>query len=119
MPYLSERTKALMKERDSLKNRATAENNPDIEIELFKQYRNKRNQTKQSLQNDKKEYFDSKFNQDANSGQSSKKIWHTVRDTLKMTKNLAPTQLKVNDKIINDPQEMANQFAKIFLDKSK
>ena len=40
-------------------------------------------------------------------------------DTLKMTKNLAPTQLKVNGEIVNDPKKMANEFNNFFINKIK
>ena len=36
-----------------------------------------------------------------------------------MNKDLAPTQLKVNNAIINNPKIMANTFNRIFIDKIK
>ena len=38
-------------------------------------------------------------------------------ETLKLTKNLAPTQLNVNGKIITDPEALANEFNKTFVNK--
>ena len=113
VPYLSENTKNLMKERDNLKKIATSENNN----ELFKEYKVKRNLVKKYLEKDKKDYFDKKFNSENN--KTTKNIWSTVYETLKSVKNLAPTKLKVNGKILNNPKEMANQFAKIFSNKTK
>ena len=82
-----------MKERDDLKKAATNEENPDI----FNAYKVKRNQAKQMQLNDKKEYYKQKFStRDGENKPTTKEIWNTVRDTLKMTKNLAPKQIKIN-----------------------
>ena len=102
-----------MKDRDNLKKRATNQNNND----LFEQYKIKRNLVKKCLQKDKKEYYERKFNIENN--KTTKDIWSTVYETLKISKNLAPTKLKVDGKIVNNPTEMANQFAKIFSNKTQ
>ena len=83
VPFLSADTKKLMKKRDEIKKRATTENDPVYKVQLFKEYRSVRNSVKKHQLKDKKSYYDRKFDMKHN---STKSIWTTVRDTLKMNK---------------------------------
>ena len=118
VPYLSDATKELMNERDELKKSATKEDDLERKNALYNEYKIKRNLVQKCQRNDKKEYYKEKFDNQINNDSSTKEIWKTVRETLKMTKNLAPKQIKVAGSIVNSPQEMANAFSKIFLDKA-
>ena len=112
VPYLSEETKILMKERDTLKIDATKYND---EV-LFKEYKKKRKEVKEKLKKDKEEYSNRILDK---KGVSSKEMWKSVKDVLKLNKNLAPTKLKIDGEIVSSPETLANAFNDIFIKKSE
>ena len=110
VPYLSQETKSLMEERKALKEEATKTGD---EV-LFKEYNKKRNEVKARLDPDKASYYSDKFSA-RNSTPSN--AWKTVYNILGYNDNKAPSKIKVDEKVISNPQELANAFHKIFKDK--
>mgnify|MGYP003315973921 CR=1 FL=1 len=101
-----------MKERDTLKIDATKYND---EV-LFKEYKRKRNDVKEKLRKDKEEYSNRILDK---KGVSSKEMWKSVKDVLKLNKNLAPTKLKIDGEIVSSPETLVNAFNDIFIKKVK
>ena len=48
-----------------------------------------------------------------------RKAWKFVYNALGVIKNNSPSKLKYNDKIITNPEELAESFSEIFKDKVK
>ena len=63
VPYLSEETKLVMAERDALKEEGT-ENCDEV---LLREFRQKRNEAKKMVEEDKKRYFAKEFNENQSS----------------------------------------------------
>ena len=110
VPFLSDETKQLIEERNALKKVAT---NTQDEV-LFKEFRIKRNVVKKRLENDEENYHKNKFH-DPNI--DVRKAWKFVYNALGVINNKSPSKLKFNDKIISNPEELAESFSKIFIDK--
>lgn len=83
-------------------------NDPNLRLqyrELQKTYRHKVNSTKKS-------FFLNKINSSEN---KTKAIWNIVNEKLNRNrKNQSPILLKIDEKIISDPTEVATEFAKHF-----
>ena len=107
VPHLSEETKKLMEEREALKEEATKTGDEA----LLKEYKRVRNVIKSRLEPDKSNYYENKF---ASPNLTPKNAWNTVYKILGSDNNKAPTKIKVDDKIISNPQKLADAFDKIF-----
>ena len=110
VPYLSEETKMLMRERDTLKKAATER----LDEVLMKEFKKKRNEVKNRLKMDetkyhKERFFDPKID--------VKKAWKYVYNAMGISKNNSPSKLSYEDKIITNPKEISEAFNKIFKDK--
>ena len=101
-----------MEERDTLKLDATINNDTD----LMAEYKKKRNEVKDSLKKDRQQYSNKILD---GKNKTSKEMWNSVKDILGLNKNLAPTQLKINGEIENNPDVLDNAFNNIFVDKVK
>ena len=110
VPFLSEETKMLMKEQDTLKEEATLKG---CSV-LLKEYRIKRNLVKSRISSDKTAYYqDILHDQTLN----IKKVWKTVYNVLGNVNNKAPRQLRQGNKIINNPKLLAEILNKKYKDK--
>ena len=112
VPFLSHETKALMRERDALKEESTVQGCPI----LFNEYKVKRNKVKAMVQSDKINYYKSRLHDQSF---DIKKVWKTVYNVLGNIDNKAPKQIRQGDRIINNPKLMAEALNKTFQDKVK
>ena len=112
VPYLSEEIKNLMSERDALKEEATKHG----DSELMKEYRIKRNEVKERLPKEKKEYYAKQLHDEK---LTVKKTWQVVYDLLGRNDNKAPTKIVFENEVITNPKALANSFNRIFKSKVK
>ena len=110
-PYVSGRTKDLMKERNELKETAVQSGNKEAE----KEYKKKGKEIKKALTEDEHEYFRKDFGD--NSDPST--AWKSAKVILKMNNNLAPTVIKNKNNngeidLVTNPLKMANIFNQYF-----
>ena len=111
-PYLSEKTKTLLKERNSLKEEATATGDKDAE----KQAKKKGREIKKAMVEDKIQYYSKDFGEKLDSSSS----WQTARVILGENNNLAPTAIKNTSEngeveIVTNPKRLANIFNHFFI----
>ena len=111
VPYLSEEAKLLMEERDSLKEEATQTKDSD----LMSEFKRKRNEVKDKVEEDMKDYNENEFD----STKSSNYVWKSAYKFLGQTNNKAPSQIYHEGNLITSPEKLANAFNQIFLDKVK
>ena len=112
VPFLSDETKNLMKERDALKEEATQYGDED----LWKEYKKLRNQVKRQLTKDKTNYYKNKF---YDNKMTVKQAWKLAYDLLGKSENKSPNKICRGNKIISDPKALATAFNEIFRDKVK
>ena len=112
VPYLSDETKILMKERDTLKEEATKH---ACET-LFAEYKIKRNEVKARLGVDETDFYKNKFH---DVSLNIRKIWKIVYNILGQVDNKAPSKIREGNKIISNPKNLADTFNKLFKDKVK
>ena len=115
-PFVSEKTKRMMQERNELKEEALKTGNRDAE-RLFKK---KGREIKKALSEDEREYFSKDFGEISNPANA----WKTAKVILGVNSSLAPTVIKSkNEKgeteIITNPLKMANIFNNFFRQKVK
>ena len=110
VPFLSDKMKRLMKERDVLKEEATKTGDPI----LMGEYKVKRNWIKENLAHEKEHYYKSKFHDEKI---TLKRAWKVVHNMLGQSKSNSPQKIKVNDKMITNPKGLAEAFNKLFQDK--
>ena len=102
-----------MEKRNKLKEESTQSDDP----ELLKQYKILRNQIKSHLENNEKtEYFKTKFNEDST---DSGKAWKTAYKYLGKTQDLSPKHINLDGKRISSPKLLAESFNDIFPNKVK
>ena len=110
-PYLSEKTKTLLKERNSLKEEATATGDKDAE----KLAKKKGREIKKAMAEDKIQYYSKDFGEKLDSSSS----WQTARVILGENNNLAPTAIRNTSEngeveIVTNPKRLANIFNHFF-----
>ena len=112
-PWVSSATKEKMRTRDRLKLEASEVN----DSEKLNQYRKLRNEIKNELERDKKEYYRTKFyNKDASIGS----IWTSVNDflgTSSRSHSSSPTLISYKNQTMSAPRDIANSLNQIFVDK--
>ena len=112
VPYLSEETKALMQERNVLKQEATKTNDPV----LMAEFRKIRNEVKKRVTSDEENYYKSAFLKEDSDIRS---CWKNVYSILGTSKNLSPSKINFNGRIVSNPTELAEAFSEIFSNKLK
>ena len=110
-PYVSDRTKQLMKERNELKEEATKSGKTDSE----KEYKKKGKAIKKAIGEDEREYYGKDFGDNSDSSTA----WKTAKVILGMNNNLAPTVIKKKNEhgevdMVTNPIKMANLFNQYF-----
>ena len=110
-PFVSDNTKALMKERNTLKELAT--NTGDKEAE--KKFQKLGKVIKKGLKEDEKQYFEKDFGEKMDLSSA----WSTARVILGQNNNLAPTAIKTTSskgevEIVTNPKRLANLFNHFF-----
>ena len=114
VPYLSEKTKLVMKARNSWKEVASKhgfKSAEKIAEDLGKEI-------KKSIVVDEKEYYAKDFGDT----QDTAKAWRTAKVLLGMNKNLTPTSIKNKDEdgqleYVTNPQKLADMFNQYFKSK--
>ena len=112
VPHLSDETLKLMEERDALQEEATKTGDQN----LLKEYKKVRNEIKSRLITDKKNYYAEKFDE---KDCTPKTAWRTVYNILGSNENKAPSKIKIGENIVTNPQDLASEFCRLFLDKIK
>ena len=108
VPYISDETKILMAERDSLKKESIKQNDPI----LHEEFKLKRNEVKRAIEADKMLYCSRELGSD-----DSKTVWRTAYKLLGQVSSRLPLKISHQGEIINSPGRMANIFNDIFLSK--
>ena len=111
-PWLSEETKALMKERNQFKLASKTSN----DVEILKAYKKLRNQIKAISKKEEESYYVKEYD-DAGERNDSRKMWGLSYEILGSKKNLSPSQLLIDRKLCSNPKLMAEEFNKIFINK--
>ena len=108
-PWINTFIIKLIKHRDKLFSRKKKD--PTNEI-ITNAYRLFRNRVTREIKNSKKNYYNSYFETCKN---DMKKTWKGIRELINSnSKNNKISQLTDNDKIINDPLDIANKFNDFF-----
>ena len=110
-PYVSDKTKLLIMDRNALKLKAV--NNADKIAEKEAKMLGKK--IKKSILSDEKEYYSKDFGDNMDSSVA----WRTTKVILGINSNLAPTVIKTSDEdgnveMVTNPQKLANIFNKFF-----
>ena len=110
-PYVSERTKTLMCERNNLKEKAAIHGDKNSEIE----FKRKGKEIKKALIEDEKLYYMKDFSE--NNELSA--TWRTAKTVLGENVNLSPTVIKNTSEsgeveVVTSPKKLANIFNKFF-----
>ena len=110
-PYVSERTKTLMCERNNLKEKAAIHGDKNSEIE----FKRKGKEIKKALIEDEKLYYMKDFS--VNNELSA--TWRTAKTVLGENVNLSPTAIKNTSEsgeveVVTSPKKLANIFNKFF-----
>ena len=110
-PYVSDKTKLLIMDRNALKLKAVKDADKIAEKEVKKLGK----QIKKSIVKDEREYYSKDFGENIDSSVA----WHTAKVILGMNSNLAPTVIKTSDEdgnfeMVTNPQKLANIFNKFF-----
>ena len=113
-PWLSETTKTLRNERDNLKEQSISSQDPDV----LRKYKTARNNIKSRNKQEKKEYYQDKFEK-AKDDNDSKQVWNSAYEILGSRKDLCPTQLLIDGNLCSNPPKMANELNKVFIEKVK
>ena len=113
-PWLSKTTKSLMDDRLELKNQSKTSDDPKV----LQKYRKSRNEIKEKNKSEKKSHYQNKFKK-ANDENDRSQMWNTAYEILGSKKNLSPTQLVIDGKLCSNPQKMAEEFNKVFIEKVK
>ena len=111
IPFLTEETKQLILERNTVKSEFNSTGNPILGAE----FKVKAAEVKAAVKKDKKEHFKNKTGHEA----SSKSAWKVTRELLGMTKNLSPTSITIEENLESNPTTIANTFNKFFINKVK
>ena len=112
-PWVSSATKIKMRARDKLKIEASEESNH----EKLNQYRKLRNEIKNELERDKKEYYKTKF---YNKEATISSIWNSVNDflgTSSRSHSSSPTLISYKNQTMSAPRDIANSLNQIFINK--
>ena len=108
-PEISSETKLLISERNALQQEATATNSKV----LLEEFKKKANKVKKALLIDKKEYYEKSLDDEV----TVSTAWKTARKLLNIDKNLAPTNIIVEDELTSNPEKIANKFNEYFQQK--
>ena len=79
VPYITQDIKSLMDQRDQLKMRAKNERDEAVSCNLYKQYKEKRNQVTDKLRNAEEVYYQKKL---SNVGATIGEVWQNVYQVL-------------------------------------
>ena len=110
-PYVSDRTKLLMLDRNALKEQAIENCDKTLEKDVKKKGR----EIKKALAKDEKEYYA----KDLNASLETSAAWNTAISILGINNNLSPTVIKHTDEegnmeMITNPQKLSNMFNHYF-----
>ena len=110
-PYVSDETKALMIERNALKEQATTEGDKEAE----KKFKKKGKEIKKALIEDEKKYYQKDFGENMDISSA----WRTAKVILGENNNLAPTAIKTTSEngeveMVTNPKRLANLFNNFF-----
>ena len=110
VPYISEEIKDIMKVRNDLKVEAAKTG----DIQIFNDYKVKRNLVTTKLKEAKTMYYKSKF-EDTNL--SSRDLWCNVKTVLGNVRSQFPPQILLGGKLLSKPLEMATAMNIYFINK--
>ena len=109
-PWLSERTKEIMVERDLAQQAAKTLNDAD----LWRNYRNLRNTAVRCMRGDRNQWEKSQLDNFANSPTD---LWRNVKGWMGWKNTGPPSQLFYRGSMISSPQGLADSMNSFFIDK--
>ena len=112
VPWLSEESKALMKQRDNAQKKAASSKSPD-DWRIFKGLRNRVNNR---LKSEKKTWQTSQFDE---GGNVPSKLWRSIKSWLQWKTTGPPTQLFYEGQLINTPSGLSTTMNTFFTGKTR
>lgn len=112
VPYISKELKTEMEERNKLKEEAALTGN----LEVFEEYKKKRNEVSTKLKVAEAEYYKEKFEDE---DMSAADMWKTAYKILGNQISSFPAQMIFSGKLYSKPVEIANEMNKFFIGKVK
>ena len=112
VPWLSEESKALMKQRDNAQKKAASSKSPD-DWRIFKGLRNRVNNR---LKSEKKTWQTSQFDE---GGNDPSKLWRSIKSWLQWKTTGPPTQLFYEGQLINTPSGLSTTMNTYFTGKTR
>ena len=114
-PWIDKDLNKMIKIKNKLFNRKKRQPTNENVNKLYKLFRNRVNR---ELTKSKKNYYDKYFEENNN---NSKKVWEGIRSiiTIKNPKGSSISQLKIDEKTIDDPKEIAETVNNFFVDIGK
>ena len=114
-PWIHSELNKMIKIKNKLFNRKKRQPNNDNVRRLYNLFRNRVNR---ELIKSKKNYYAKYFEENSN---SSKKVWEGIRSiiNIKNPKGTSISQIKIDERIIEDPREIAESLNNYFVDIGK
>ena len=114
LPFLSEETKLLMKDKQALKEASMMSGDKVLMSEAKRLGK----EIKKNIKKDEKMYYNTKFNENVD----IKTAWSTANEILGTNKNLAPTGIKTTnakgeEEFVTNPRKLAGMFNDFFKNK--
>ena len=112
-PWITLGIRNSIRRRDSLYKKFIKAKDPIVKNEYHTQYKELRNRIVTSCRNSKKKYYQNFFE---NNATNLRKTWKGIKNLINLNKNdkCGPNSLVVDDKIISEPKEIANQYNNYF-----
>ena len=112
VPWMSQKTKDTIKERDQAQKKAAISNDPDD----WKKYKQLRNKITNVCRNEKKKWRENKLSE---FGNDTSAIWKNVKNWLGWSSGGPPTKLMNNGNIFSKPKDLAKIMNNFFINKVK
>ena len=109
-PYVTDKIKQIMEDRDILKEKAAESG----DIKDHDEYKVKRNLFTYKMRDAEKDYFKEKFNNDE---ATSSELWQTAYSVLGRVRSQFPSQIVVFGQLVSKPINIATEMNKFFIRK--
>ena len=112
-PWITNDIRNIMKRRDSIYKKFIKAKNETLKQEYFTNYKYLRNQVVSLCRISKKNYFQTYFQKHIN---DIKKTWKGIKSIINIKSKIKthPTTIMLEEKLINDPKIIANEFNTYF-----
>ena len=112
-PWITNGIRKAIQRREKLYKKFIKAKNQEIKKNYHKKYKDLRNQIVTLCRESKNLHYQNYFKDNAN---NTKKTWTGIKSiiNIKSTEKVVPSSLLVNNKVISDPTEVANEFNNYF-----